>query len=77
MRIKYINNVGSGFADYQTIEGGTTIDKFFQSKMPDQSPEDYLIRVNHEHVTRDYVLQEDDKVSITPRKIEGAACRNC
>jgi sulfur carrier protein ThiS len=34
---------------------------------------DYLIRVNRQPVPRDYVLQEGDRVTITPTKVEGAA----
>jgi hypothetical protein len=35
-------------------------------------PENYLIRVNRQPVTREQVLVEMDRVSITPTKIEGA-----
>ena len=35
--------------------------------------EDYLIRVNRQPVNSNYVIQEGDRVSITPTKIEGAA----
>jgi len=72
MRLLYINNDGSGFADYVTISEGTTVEKFFNQKMPGQEPTDYLIRVNRQPVTRDYVLQEDDRITITPTKVEGA-----
>jgi len=72
MRLLYINNDGAGFADYVTISEGTTVEKFFNQKMPGQEPTDYLIRVNRQPVTRDYVLQEDDRITITPTKVEGA-----
>jgi len=48
-----------------------TVEKFFSQKMPGREPEDYLIRVNRQPVARDYVLQEDDRVTVTPTKIEG------
>ena len=35
-------------------------------------PKTYLIRVNRQPVASDQVLQEGDRVSITPTKIEGA-----
>ena len=73
MRIMYINNEGGGFADYVEVKRGTTVEQFFNEKMPDRKPEDYLIRVNRQPVARDYVLQENDRVTITPVKIEGAA----
>ena len=41
--------------------------------MPHERPEDYLIRVNRQPVPRDYVLQANDRVTVTPTKIEGAA----
>jgi sulfur carrier protein ThiS len=72
MRLLYINNDGSGFADYVTATEGTTVEQFFNDKMPGQKPTDYLIRVNRQPVTSDYVLQEGDRVTITPTKIEGA-----
>ena len=48
------------------------MEQFFDSKMPGQESEDFLIRVNRQPVARDYVLQEGDRVTITPTKIEGA-----
>lgn len=72
MRLLYINNDGSGFADYVTAPEGTTVEQFFDEKMPGQEPEDFLIRVNRQPVARDYVLQEGDRITITPTKIEGA-----
>ena len=72
MRIMYINNSGGGFADYLQLTEETTVEKFFKEKMPSQKPEDYLIRVNRQPVPRDYVLQEGDRITITPTKIDGA-----
>ena len=71
MRIMLINNDGGGFADYINIEPGTTIKGLFSQQIGGQ-PADYLIRVNRQPSTADYVLQEGDRVSITPVKIEGA-----
>jgi sulfur carrier protein ThiS len=72
MRLLYINNDGSGFADYVTESEGTTVEEFFNENMPGQEPTDFLIRVNRQPVTRDYALQENDRISITPTKVEGA-----
>ena len=71
MRIMFINNEGGGFADYIEIAHGTTIGKLFQDKIGGKV-QDYLIRVNRQPTTSDYVLQENDRISITPTKIEGA-----
>ncbi len=40
--------------------------------IPGGRAEDYLVRVNRQPVARDYVLQEGDRVTITPVKLEGA-----
>ena len=72
MRILFINNEGGGYADYINVPDGTSINKFFNQHMPDSRPEDFLIRVNRQPVPRDYVLQDNDRVTITPVKIEGA-----
>ena len=73
MRILWINNDGGGFADYVQVEEGTTVESFFEERLSGKDAEDYLIRVNRQPVTRDYCLQEGDRVTITPTKIEGAA----
>ena len=71
MRILFIDNDGGGFADFMDVTQGVTVEKFFNEKMPGRKPEDYLIRVNRQPVPRDYVLQENDRVTVTPVKIEG------
>ena len=75
MRILWINNDGGGFADYIQVAEGKTVEAFFHDKLPDRESEDYLIRVNRQPVPKDYVLQEGDRITMTPTKIEGAACR--
>ena len=72
MRILYINNSGAGYADYVSVDQGKNIDQFFKDKMPKETPADYLIRVNRQPIPQDYLLQENDRVTITPLKIEGA-----
>ena len=73
MKILFINNDGGGFADYVEVAESTTVEKFFVEQLPDQKAEDYLIRVNRQPVARDYCLQDDDRITMTPTKIEGAA----
>jgi sulfur carrier protein ThiS len=72
MRLLYVNNNGGGFADYVNVNDGMTVEQFFKDKMPDARAEDYLIRVNRQPVARDYHLQENDRITVTPTKIEGA-----
>ena len=72
MKILYINNGGGGWADYVNIAQGQTVEELFHERMIGQEPQDFLIRVNRHPVSRDTVLQEGDRVTITPLKIEGA-----
>jgi len=72
MRLLYINNDGGGFADYVQANDGITVEQFFKNRMPGRSAEDFLIRVNRQPVARDYVLQENDRITVTPTKIDGA-----
>jgi sulfur carrier protein ThiS len=73
MKLFFINNQGSGFADTIEVEEGTTVGDFFAEKMPGRKAADFLIRVNRQPTPVDQVLQPGDRVSITPSKIEGAA----
>jgi hypothetical protein len=73
MKILYINANGAGFADYIDIAAGTTVAALFDERLPHAKASDYLIRVNRQPTSRDAVLEEGDRVSITPLKIEGAA----
>ncbi len=72
MRVLFINNNGAGFADYIDIQGSMTVEDFFAERMSCCDEADYLIRVNRQPVPRDYMLQENDRITITPVKIEGA-----
>ena len=72
MRILFINNDGGGFADYVEVQEGTTVAALFEKKLSGRQPADYLIRVNRQPAPADQVLQEGDRISCTPVKIEGA-----
>ena len=77
MRILWINNDGGGFADYVEVAEGTTVEEFIDRQLPGRSAEDYLIRANRQPVARDQVLQDGDRVTCTPVKIEGARAVAC
>jgi hypothetical protein len=72
MNILFINNDGAGFADKIQINAELTLGQLFALRCPHSQPKDYLIRVNRQPSTSDQPLVEGDRVSITPRKIEGA-----
>jgi sulfur carrier protein ThiS len=55
------------------VTGGMTVEQFFGKQLPGCKPEDYLIRVNRQPVAKDHILQEGDRITMTPVKIEGAA----
>ena len=73
MKVLFVNNDGGGFADYIEISEATTVQQLFSQRIPEGRPEDYLIRVNRQSAAADQVLQEGDRVTFTPVKIEGAA----
>ena len=72
MKILVINNDGGGFADYIDVPEGTSVQTLFEQQVTSAKPSDYLIRVNRQPVAANQMLQDGDRVSITPTKIEGA-----
>ncbi len=72
MKILFINNEGGGFADYIEVAPNTSVKKLFGEQLPGRRADDFLIRVNRQPVASDYGLQEGERVSMTPTKIEGA-----
>lgn len=72
MKVMFLNNDGAGFADYVEIQEGTTLLQFLELKMPGSDPKGYVIRVNRQPAPSDQILVDDDRVSVTPSKIEGA-----
>ena len=73
MKILCINNDGGGFADYVEVPHGTTVRQLFQTQVKSTKPDNYLIRVNRQPCAADQVLEEGDRISFTPVKIEGAS----
>ena len=72
MKVLVINNDGGGFADYMEASEGITVTQLFQKQTGGRNPGDYLIRVNRQPCAADQVLQDSDRISFTPTKIEGA-----
>ena len=71
MKILFSSNDGRGYADYLQVEAGTTVKAFFTAHCSGEASS-FLIRVNRQPVASDYVLEENDRITITPTKIEGA-----
>lgn len=72
MRILMINNDGGGYAGHVEVEAGTTVSQFFDQHMTGRKAADYMIRVDRLPAAADQVLQEGNRISITPVKITGA-----
>jgi hypothetical protein len=72
MKVLFINNDGGGFADHIEIDQATTVEGLFEERLPGRKPDDYFIRVNHHPASKDQVLAEGDRVSMTPTKIDAA-----
>lgn len=72
MRVLFINCDGGGFADHLEVPDGTTVGTPFCEKVTYGKPADYLIRVNRQPAPANQVLQEGDRITFTPTKIEGA-----
>jgi hypothetical protein len=72
MKILFISNDGGGFADHIDVREATSVQELFAMRVPHGRPADYLIRVNRQPCTSAQVLQEGDRVTFTPVKIEGA-----
>jgi len=72
MKILFVNNDGGGFADYIEIDADTIVEDLFLDQVGGEAS-DYLIRVNRQPCPANQVLQEGDRISITPTKIEGGS----
>lgn len=66
-----INDFGGGFSANKTIPAGTTVKQLFASVNPGQDPRNFFIRVAREAAPESYVLQDGERVSITPIKVTG------
>lgn len=73
--ITYLNRNGGGFAERHTVSQGTTIKQFLADRGIEA--DNYTIRIVRGAQggftpTADEVLQEGDRLSCVPLKIEGA-----
>ena len=73
--ITYLNRQGGGFAEWHTLPTGTTVKQFLEKR--DIDADEFTIRIVRGAQggftpTADEVLQEGDRLSCVPLKIEGA-----
>lgn len=69
--INFLNNIGGGYAETLTVDAGTRLVDLVRNKISFDR-KSYSVRVNSQPKTDDYVLQNNDLVSILPVKITGA-----
>lgn len=71
MRVFLVSNDG-GYSNWmENVDKGTTVSEFISTHCPNSAPSDLLIRVNHNGVDPGYVLNDGDRVTATPKKVEG------
>lgn len=80
--IKFLNNNGGGFGSRINIEEGTSLVEFIndyvatnedlQNEDAEWIPSNWKIRVNRNIQVKGYILQDGDRVSITPVNVKGA-----
>ena len=75
--ITYLNRQGGGFAERHTLSAETTVKQFLEKRQI--NPDDFTIRIVRGSQggftpAADEPLQEGDRLSCVPLKIEGARC---
>lgn len=70
--VLFLNNEGEGFAKRIEIEPGMPLNAFLNEYIEDFEADNYVIRVNREPAEENQPLADGDRVSASPRKIEGA-----
>ncbi len=73
MKVLLISNDAGGYAHHVETPEHTTVQQMFERHVGPLQADHYLIRVNRRPATADQRLQDGDRVSFTPLKIEGAA----
>jgi len=74
IKVLYINNDGSGFAEPVQAISGVTLFQFLAQQGSD--PAGKMVRLNNDIAAGTTVLRNGDKISVTPLKVEGAGSRN-
>ena len=74
--ITYLNRDGGGFAERHTLDRGTTVSQFLEKRKIE--PNDFTVRIVRGAQggftpSADEILQEGDRLSCVPLKIEGAS----
>jgi len=75
VEVTLITNDGAGLPRRVPVVEGTTLEKFLEVSF-NGNPDQFTIRVRANGTTveahSDYILQDGDRVSLSPTKIDGA-----
>lgn len=73
--ITLVTNNGTGLPCRIPVVEGTTLEKFLEVSFSGDQ-DDFIVRVRANgasvQVHRDYILQDNDRISLAPRKVDGA-----
>ena len=76
INVTLVHNGGAGLPVKTPVVEGTTLEKFLEVAF-DDNPDEFTIRVRCNGTSveahTDYVLQEGDRVSMAPVKVDGAS----
>lgn len=76
IEVTLVTNDGAGLPVSIPVVDGTTLEKFLEVSFEDD-PDDFTIRIRANGMSveahRDYVLQDGDRISLAPIKIDGAS----
>lgn len=74
INVTLITNSGAGLPVSIPVVEGTTLEKFLEVAF-DNDPNDFSIRVRANGISveahNDYILQDGDRVSLAPLKVDG------
>ncbi len=70
--VSVINGIGNSFSQKIEIKEGMNISELVKQQTKRKTLKSLVIKVNREYVEDDYILSHNDRISITPKNIEGA-----
>ena len=77
MQVRFTDNTGSALNQSSDVIEGTTVNQLFGLKMHGRNRADYMIMVNGDTIQGcDPVLNQNDVVTIAPKKYAGAAAHS-
>jgi hypothetical protein len=75
MQVFLTSTSETGFADYVELPLGGTLGDLWNAKFEGKDPKNFVIRVERapgDTLARSFVMQDGDRVTVTPHKFEGA-----